>query len=299
MVTVGSMYAKNAWILDGIFRIYRHNFGVILGISAFLYIPLAAVNAVMWTLLSRAAMTATSTPADVLAPIAISVSLYSLLMPLSYGAMTIAVSERYLGRKVTISGAYAVVLKQWYKYVLTSLLFGIVIGGLTLVGLVLLVLPGIAVFVLLCVWFMFFIPVIACEGTWWTGALRRSKELVTGYWGRVFGIWLLVGLIRMVVSAALTAPAQLLTIGLAVAVDEVTAQAVGQSLGTLAQMLVDPILSIAIVLMYYDLRAGLFVLHCPASRGGCAGCGRDNRPALACGAAARRRESRAGGVPAG
>ncbi len=175
-------------------------------------------------------------------------------MPLSYGAMTIAVSERYLGRKVTISGAYAVVLKQWYKYVLTSLLVGIVIGGLTLVGLVLLVLPGIAVFVLLCVWFMFFIPVIACEGTWWTGALRRSKELVTGYWGRVFGIWLLVGLIRMVVSAALTAPAQLLTIGLAVAVDEVTAQAVGQSLGTLAQMLVDPILSIAIVLMYYDLR---------------------------------------------
>ncbi len=247
-------------ILDGVFRIYRHNFGVILGISAILYVPLAILNA---ALMVPYAQMLVSIPGDEVPWEALTavgglglllLVAYVVLVPLGYGAITVAVSERYLGRPATITGAYRAVLSQWHKYILTSLLVGLVIGGATLVGLVLCILPGIAVACLLGVWFLFFTPIIACEGRWSTDAMRRSKDLVDGHWWRIFGTWLLVGLIRGAVSFALAAPVQLGAMGLVFAVGEVPAQVVGQSLGTLVQMFVDPIMSIAIVLMYYDQR---------------------------------------------
>lgn len=82
---------------------------------------------------------------------------------------------------------YVADFKQAFKFgtgkLLGALLVGILAGLAILGGTILLIIPGIIFFV----WFSFSVYAYLHEGLGGTSALKRSKQLVKGYWWAVFG----------------------------------------------------------------------------------------------------------------
>lgn len=113
------------------------------------------------------------------------------------------------------------------KYVLVSLLVGLS----ALVGFVLLIIPGIIV----GVWLSFSPYVLFKENTTIVGALKRSRELVRGYWWPIFGRLIGFFILVMIVSGL---------VGLI------------QYLGPLVStLLISPISTLFVVLLY-EARSG-------------------------------------------
>jgi membrane-anchored glycerophosphoryl diester phosphodiesterase (GDPDase) len=147
----------------------------------------------------------------------------------------------YLGSPVTISGTYRYALSR-----LPSILWITVLTTLaTLLGLVLLIIPGIIALVRLA-----FAPVaLVVEGHRGPGALRRSWRLTKGFFWRTLGTIVLSGLIVAIVSGIASIPG------------EIAVQALGPDawpisalVNMLATVLVTPFGMVVIVLLYFDLR---------------------------------------------
>ena len=73
-----------------------------------------------------------------------------------------------------------------------SFLVGLATAG----GLILLIIPGI----IFSIWFVFSLFIYLKEGTKGTGALKRSKQLVAGYWWPIFGRLLVIGIVATLLS---------------------------------------------------------------------------------------------------
>jgi hypothetical protein len=122
-------------------------------------------------------------------------------------------------------------------------LLGVIVSTwlLTMLGLVLLVVPGVVVGVLLAV----SVPALVVEGRGARAALSRSRDLVAGQWWHTFGMllltWLLLGLSVNLIDNAVGGFGH----GW---VAETAAQA-------LAIALVTPFAALVGVLLYLDLRA--------------------------------------------
>jgi len=69
-------------------------------------------------------------------------------------------------------------------------------GLATLGGLILFIIPGI----IFCIWFCFSAFVYIEEGTKGVAALKRSKQLVAGYWWPIFGRLLVIGIVATLLS---------------------------------------------------------------------------------------------------
>lgn len=232
-------------ILDRAFSLYRQNFALFAGIVAVLQIPLAIING----LIAATAPQPVTTGANSLSNIpnfsgSIGASAGSSLLGLIFGAVITgalaqAISARYLGRDITIGGAYASVGAGTVVFLIAaSILYGIIVG----IGFILLVIPGIY----LIVRFLFVPEAIVLERTGILGAFGRSSELVKGSWWRVFGIGLLVFIITAVLSAVLGSVAGALFVSGHRVAGEVASAIVG--------ILVEPFQFGALILLYYDLR---------------------------------------------
>ncbi len=158
-----------------------------------------------------------------------------------YAAATIAVSLRMIGSKAGVmqilrrlSGAVAIQLLG------TGFLQILAVCG----GFILLIIPG----VIFMIRYQFAQPVVVLERTTYASALRRSRELVTGSWWRVFGaFWLSVSIFiigALIFGLILYFP--LVSLGL----PDVQALTIAY----IAFYLVLPVLFIYSVLLYYDLR---------------------------------------------
>jgi len=87
-----------------------------------------------------------------------------------------------LKEKDTPLKARQAMAKGWplvWSYLWVSFLVGLAVG----LGTLLLIIPGI----IFAVWFTFSVYILVFEGQKGTQALRRSRELVKGYWWPVFG----------------------------------------------------------------------------------------------------------------
>jgi hypothetical protein len=123
-----------------------------------------------------------------------------------------------------------------------------------IIGFVLLVIPGLAVFcaaVYLAVRWSLAIAAMMAEDVGPIRGLGRSWNLVSGQWWRTFGILLIVWIMQLIITYGLV-----ILFGLIAAL--VTTGdfqlAVAQVGGTLLSALVSPIATIAITLLYFDLR---------------------------------------------
>ena len=98
------------------------------------------------------------------------------------------------------------------------------------------------------------LPVMFIENVGLIAAMGRSWRLVQGRWWRTFFIVLLVFVLNYVVSAALGAFLYLGQILLTIVLSPFLALAIYEGGVILVSALINPILLIAIVLIYFDLR---------------------------------------------
>ena len=111
-------------------------------------------------------------------------------------------------------------------------------------GLLALIVPGIFLAVR---WF--FVPqAVVVEGARGAGALRRSGELVQGFWWRTFGLVLLANIAIAIPGVVLLAPFA----GIAESTDRAAWELVGAAVAT---SVTAPFVALFATLLYYDLRA--------------------------------------------
>jgi hypothetical protein len=133
-------------------------------------------------------------------------------------------------------------LQANFNFTLTRILFllaaSIITGILIVLGLIVLVIPGI----ILAIIFSLVYPAIMLENTGVIESLSRSRALVSNRWLKTFGLLLVLGIIVAIVSgvvAVITAP-----LGV-----------VSPLLSSVLTAFINPIFPIAITLYYYSMKA--------------------------------------------
>jgi len=175
------LYYKKFWTLAGLILF------TFLGLLAFL--PLGLIGlAISWGPFSRADYNATIILVDIL------LGLLGLFFAILFGlwsrvASFFSIKEQELDFKSSLAVSWP---KMW-QFFWVSLLVGLAVLG----GFILFVIPG----VIFSVWFCLAMFVFVAEGLEGTSALKRSKQLVQGYWWPVFGRLALLGILIMLISS--------------------------------------------------------------------------------------------------
>jgi hypothetical protein len=258
-------------LLDELFRLYRRHFSLIVGVAL-----LVALPGLVWTLVTGTyrlnsasyanlfVTSGSSTPvfnsqqfSNLVGPILLGLLGGLILLPFSVGAVYRAVTDVALGRPATIGSVLRETLARYWPLLgLIGLVLLMVIGWFIaeIIGFVLLVIPGLAVFcaaVYLAVRWSLAVAAMMAEDVGPIRGLGRSWNLVSGQWWRTFGILLIVWIMQLIITYGLV-----ILFGLIAAL--VTTGdfqlAVAQVGGTLLSALVSPIATIAITLLYFDLR---------------------------------------------
>lgn len=242
-------------LLDQAVSLYRRNFAVFAGITAVVYIPVGivqmSVGYLSGSLRQGMPQHAGQLPWTQMGGLGIAwlgLLLVSLLaIPLGQGALAIAVSRRYLGEPVTVADAYQAVGNRWGPLILTVLVLGLA----AFAGVLLCVIPGIYLGIL----WVFASPVVVLEGA--TGpveAAKRSGQLVGDQWWHCFATYMVLSLLVYAISQAIIVPVSLAAIVGLMKSDPALAQAINQGLSAAASILVQPVLTVGLVLLYYDMR---------------------------------------------
>lgn len=219
-------------LFDELFDLYKKNFVLFVGISAVVQIPVYVI-----------AYAIGGTSAAAIASVLNLIATYFVL-----AATTHAVSQVYLGNKITIAEAYRAIRRSVWPLFLNMLVAGLRILG----GLILLIIPG----VILSLRYAFVAQVFILEGQGGADGRDRSIFLSKDNMGRIFMVGLLVGILTSIVSWILAMPLALLIPSMAS-----NPQAMAGPMGTvngIAQgviiALTNPLQVIAMVLLYYDIR---------------------------------------------
>ena len=232
-MTIGSL-------LDRTFRLYAGNLALMLGIVAVSNVPiyllqLALLAAVPYCEPSTGRLVAGLTP--LLVMLLIGFGAY----PLTVGAGTYAISERYLGREVGIGAAYAHAWNRWGTLLNAQITLGLRVFG----GCLLLLIPGI---VLACAYSVA-IPAVMLEGTNAITGIHRSRDLSKGFRRKIFNIGFMLIVLNLVALIASSTFARL-----ALDIHTVAGALVEVVLQNLVTMVFTPLGVIANILLYYDFR---------------------------------------------
>jgi hypothetical protein len=246
-------------VLDKSFRLYVQNFPLMIGISAIFSVPMLALSLIVLAPPFVASGTANALlfATSVLIGALVSIVGFVIVYPLTIGATTKAVSERYLGNAVTIRSA----LREAWGSIGTLLLNQLVVGIIVAVGFILLIVPG----VLWLLSYSLIVPVAILEtrarSLSVTGApmplqtldraqiRRRSWDLVQGNRGKVFLV-----LIVFVILGLLLRSATGFVVGLGVDRTSPMYFVLDSIIGNVIEVLSYPLQTIAITLLYYDIR---------------------------------------------
>lgn len=134
------------------------------------------------------------------------------------------------------------IFKEARKYVWKFFVVGVIVFVVVLLWSLLLIIPGI----IFSVYYTFSGWALICEGHENTNALKRSKELVRGYWWAVVGRFFIFGIIIGVFFLILSAPLLFLSKGTA-------PYALWQFIKQLAQFFISPIVVIYSYLIFKEL----------------------------------------------
>lgn len=268
-------------ILDGAFDLYKTNLATLLGIVAVVYVPVQGMVILARILFVKGNPTISGI-IDLLYLGLMMVSSFLVMGPSMW-----AISEAYLGHKISVMTAYNRMLPRVFPFGLTYLLWvmallvpyfigavivgiGIGIGIVThgdsamiIVGIAAAVLLGIAAMLVgvgLYVSLIFTCPSFVAEDKRYFAALQRSWSLIKGYFWRTLGIsllaFLIIGIVQMVIAIAMSAATGLLKdfILNPQSVSVGTPYLIYQTGTMIASIAIEPIWLITIILLYYDLR---------------------------------------------
>jgi hypothetical protein len=197
-------------------------------------------------------------------------------------ATTLAVAAVYLGQRATIRDAYRKIRARLGAVIGLFIMLGLITLALLVVAetgaiigavaagaalsFISPVLAGVIAVILVfgaiigAAWllmrFSLALPVILLEDRGVIDSMARSGQLTQGHRGRIFLGLVIVGLITFAISAAITAPSSVLLVMMSLKGSFLPAWLViAQSLSAgIAGTLTGPLLSIALALLYYDVR---------------------------------------------
>ena len=215
-------------IVDQSFRLYRANFWLFFGIAALLGIPQGFLLAVpeygpglaqAWVLL-----------------VALFVN----------GALAKAISDSYLGRRVTFGQCYGYMLKRFFPFVITAFCaYLFVLSG------VILLFVGAIIF---AIWTLTFLAqMFVIEDKRYFSVIKRGKFLMGGgTWGDTIGLGIIVGILTVAIFMAFAFVGGFL--GGLVGAGSVAALLVEGLVLGLGQTLIQPLGLASTTLIYYDSR---------------------------------------------
>jgi hypothetical protein len=232
-------------ILDGSFTLYRRHFATLVLTALLPQTPIIAIY-----LLQALAVPAGPEGVIVrmlltLLAIPFGVAAYGL----GRGALVHEASCAYLGQPVSRGASFAVARKRFWALVGTSLLSGLAVG----VGYLFFIVPGI----LLAIMFFAGAQAVVLEHNSGADALSRSRELASGAWGRVAGIWCVLYLAIYMPMMAFGVGGVLLLPRFVAGISPEKIQSgvyFAQVAAAIVGAVVQPILVLGMTLLYYDRR---------------------------------------------
>lgn len=252
-------------LFDEAFDLYKKNFILFLGVAALVYVPLQTfltfynysadqaftaefVQAMGSFDLPRAWEISWQYILRSFAMLPVDFVAYSLMT----GALTSAVSARYLNQQTTLFGAYRNAISRWFALLSSLLIYDILMA----VCLQFCVFPVVFPLVL----FLFTPQAAIVEGKAGFRALARAKRLLSGFGPRVFGSLVLLILLYWTITAAVEAPLEFFADKLVTSsLPLLPALAAHQQLASdiadqLTGLVVWPFVAAVTTLLYYDLR---------------------------------------------
>jgi hypothetical protein len=251
-------------ILDGAFAAIRAYPKLMLGVSAVVVGVSQVLNVLVARVLlrdtARLTLQRAGTAADpaavlraigpALANSGVAFLITSLAQLVLSGFLTVVVGQAVLGRSVSVAEAWARLRPRLLPLFALTILYGLIVLG----GTLLLVIPGIWLFVL----YALAAPALVLESAPIGRAFGRSRALVRGSWWRVCGILLLATLLGAIVAGVIQLPFSLfsgisafLAHGAGPSLGSLVASAVGE---TIAGTVVYPFAASVHVLLYLDQR---------------------------------------------
>lgn len=242
-------------LLDETFRMYRRHFLLFAGISVILAIPSAALfglgfGSFFAAVQGNGGATDTNSFTLLFAALGVALFLGILLLPFTHTAVLYAACESAQGRPVTAGGIFTGVMRRYFPLLAYWLLFNQLTAELA----------AALCLVPLIFWLWGFItwlvvaPAMMVENIGLGAAFGRSMQLVHGRWWRTFLIFFLLLLLWLATYVGLGAFVQIAQVVLGIFVSPVIVTAAATASGQLVVALVNPIMQIAIVLVYFDLR---------------------------------------------
>ena len=241
-------------LLDETFRMYRRHFLLFAGISLILAIPSAALfglgSGSFFSAISGGGVVDSNSITLLFVALGVALVLGILLLPFTQTAVMYAACESAQGRRVTAGSIFTGVARRYFPL----MGFWLVFNQLTAEFAALLCLVPLVFWVWGFVTWFVAVPAMFVEDAGFGAALRRSTQLVQGRWWRTFLIFALLLVVWVAVYLGLGAFVQLAQILLGAFVSQVIATGVSSASGELVVALVNPVMQIAIVLVYFDLR---------------------------------------------
>jgi hypothetical protein len=239
-------------LLDETFRMYRRHFLLFAGISVILSIPAAALSGYTYYSLFGAFLqqVGSGQPLDLnslratLGAIAVGSVINLALVPFLYGAVTYAACESALGREVTAGGVVRAVLRRYFQLFGYAFLF-------LLMGILFCLFP---LWIWIGIGWSVVMPIMFIENAGLIPALGRSWRLVEGRWWRTFLMFLLIFILVYVARLALDAFIVLGQVVLQIVLSSVATGWIFAAATAVVDSIVTPLIQIAIVLIYFDLR---------------------------------------------
>ena len=177
-------------ILDTAFKVFTKNFILLAGIGILMQVIVFALAAGITFLALAAEVPLWVMVVMLMVPMI-------LITPFASAVSTKVIADRYLGIPTGIGPAFKFALR-----ILFPLLGAIMVAGLlTGIGLICLLIPGI----ILAIRFSLVGPATVVEGKGYLTALRRSGQLVSGEYGKLFGLMVILWIASAVVDASVGA----------------------------------------------------------------------------------------------
>lgn len=255
-------------ILDTTFNFYREHFRLFVGISA--------VYA-FWTLFYRMVFSSSTHWLIDQLPLVVDA--------LSYGWLVCASMQIYLGGHTTPGAAFKQIKRRFWSYLGSSLIWILVVGTVTIgVGVfgalatssspyntILGLIIGLPCGIYFGTRWAFHAPAVLVEEVSAINALRRSRELVTGTWWRVFGILSAILVLAIIIELVLVTSLVFIAVLSGVAGEVDFADMIRQVLhimghnieeadgllfviSAVVYIFTTPILPIGVTLLYFDQR---------------------------------------------
>ena len=245
---IGSMTVGD--VLDRGQKLLFARFPLLFGVSLLVQLPALLLQLLLPFLAGRGALGAS------LAVMGVALLSALILTPIAQAVIVYVVTQEYIDRPTTLGQAFGYAFARF-----GSLLGSVILAGLiTFVGLLLFCIPGIY----LSIAYAFVGQVVVLESLSGMDALNRSRQLVQGFWWRVFGTMFLIQIATLVLNFVINfglervLPAQQVVptdnpFAPAVRVNEVN-QAIHTLVLGLVAALMGAYVAVCTTLLYLDLR---------------------------------------------